>query len=105
MQKATVGVDDQGKESKEGQKWNDTRIKNLLLVHTISHARIQASESDGRWKVHIRLDERDHLGATLWRRHHEDILCVSQDRVVEQNAEKHDAQRKKLLTLVGGRKR
>jgi hypothetical protein len=58
---------------------------------------------NGDRQVEIGLDEGNHFGSTLGCGDHQDILRVTQDGVVEQDAKEHQRQGKQLLALFGGR--
>mmetsp|Transcript_18047 Transcript_18047/g.26713 ORF Transcript_18047/g.26713 Transcript_18047/m.26713 type:complete len:90 (-) Transcript_18047:511-780(-) len=89
MQKCSIGKDEPRKSSKKDQKGNRAGIKDVLLLHAITQFRIDGGKSNGGGKIDISLDEGNHLGTTFWCRYHEDILGISQNGVIEENAEKH----------------
>ena len=101
MQKGSIRIDHQGKEWKEDQKGNDTRIEDLILIHPVGHARIQARKSNGRRQIDIRLDKGNDFGSWFGRRDHEDIFGISQDCVIEENTKEHETKRNELLSFIG----
>ncbi len=83
VQDGTVRVDDQCKERKECQKGPNTSCEDVLLLHLVCQRCVDSCKPNGGGQIDISLDERNDLGSTFGSGDHQNVLCVSQDSVVE----------------------
>ncbi|URE18442.1 hypothetical protein MUK42_10438, partial [Musa troglodytarum] len=70
--------------------------KSLLRKH-VRQLGVQQHEPDRHRQVHPRLQERDNLGAAPLGGHHQHILGVPENGIIEENTEEHNPQRNYLL--------
>lgn len=101
VQDSIVGINDQCKGSEEDEERQNTCVKYVFLLEFVTKSGVDGCESNGRRKIAIRFDERNNFGARLWGCYHQHVLRVSQNGVVEEDAEKHDCQGNQLFSFLG----
>ena len=92
VKEITRGVHDERKGGEEGDEREKDRVEELLTSHEVGHASVDGGEADSRGQVDVRLEERDDLSARSGGGDDEHILRVTQDRVVEEDAEHHEGE-------------
>ena len=55
---------------------------------------------NGGRQIAVCFDERNHFRSTFVGRDHEDIFGITKDRVIKQDAEKHQSKGKQLLPFI-----
>ena len=103
VQDGAIRVNDHCKEGKECQKGPDTGVKDVPLFHFVCQRCVDSCKPNGGGQVNISLDKWNDLGSTLRSGNHQNILCVSQDGVIEQNGKEHQGEWHKLFAFFFGR--
>jgi len=62
VKKGSLRVDHEGKGTEKEEKRDDACVKDLILVHTIGHAGIQAGKPNRRWQVDVSFDKWNNFG-------------------------------------------
>ena len=97
MKHITDWIEHKGKSSEESNEWDNACVEELLVGQHIGQLGVQHSEPNGHWKVHPCLQEGNNLSTGTWCSHNQHILGISQNGVVEQDAEEHHSERNDLL--------
>lgn len=97
MQHINQRVHEEGKSAEKRNEREDARVKELLFGKSVSQLGVDDHEPDGHGQVNPRLKKRDDLRTTSFRRHHQHVLGVSKNSVVEQDAKEHQPQRHHFL--------
>mmetsp|Transcript_17649 Transcript_17649/g.44056 ORF Transcript_17649/g.44056 Transcript_17649/m.44056 type:complete len:219 (+) Transcript_17649:1255-1911(+) len=103
VQDGAIRINDQCKEGEERQKGPDTGVKDVPLFHFVCQRCVDSCKPNGGGQVNVSLDKRNDLGSTLRSGNHQNILCVSQDGVIEQNGKEHQGEWHKLFAFFFGR--
>mmetsp|Transcript_119640 Transcript_119640/g.220082 ORF Transcript_119640/g.220082 Transcript_119640/m.220082 type:complete len:223 (-) Transcript_119640:652-1320(-) len=98
MQQMQVGKDDACKEPEECCEACDERVENCRSRHAVHHAGVQHGNANCCGQIYISLEEWDNFCTA--RCDHQDVFCVTQNRVVEEDAKQHEGQRQHLLQLL-----
>mmetsp|Transcript_5666 Transcript_5666/g.14450 ORF Transcript_5666/g.14450 Transcript_5666/m.14450 type:complete len:476 (+) Transcript_5666:346-1773(+) len=91
------GVHDERKGAEKNHERHEDRVEEPITVHQVGQASVDGGEADSCGQVDVRLEERDDLSARSGGSHDEHVFGVTQDGVVEEDAEHHESKRDHLL--------
>ena len=75
-------------------------VRRTLSGELISKLAVQDGESDGTRKINVCLEKWNDFSPRFGCSHNQHVLCVTEDRVAEQDVKEHQAERKHLLYLL-----
>ena len=82
-------VHDETKGSEVGNERDDNSVKESLFGENVGELGVQQHEANSHREIHPRLEKGDNLSGASFRRHDKDVFGVSEDCVVEEDAEEH----------------
>mmetsp|Transcript_39229 Transcript_39229/g.47508 ORF Transcript_39229/g.47508 Transcript_39229/m.47508 type:complete len:583 (+) Transcript_39229:534-2282(+) len=97
VENITHGIHDERERSEESDEGEDADVEDHLDGQDVDQPVVQQHESDSHGQVHPSLEERNNFGSATRRGDDQHILGITKNRVVEQDAEEHQTQRKDLL--------
>lgn len=83
VQRAHVGEDDEGEGGEEAEEGDGAGVEDVLLFHSVAELAVEGGESDRGREIDIRLDEGNDLRARPFGGHHQHVLRIAQNGVVE----------------------
>ena len=89
MYQVAERVHNKTKGSKVGNEGDDNSVKESLFGQNIGEFGVKQHEANSHGEIHPCLEKGYDLSRASFRRHYQDVLGVSEDRVVEENAEEH----------------
>lgn len=101
MEHITQWINEKGKGTKEKDKGDDATVEELLVVENIGELGVENGETNGHWEVDPCLQEGDNFSTRTWSSDDKDILGISEDGVVEKDAEEHETEGNDLLPSEG----
>ena len=97
MDGVTERVHEEGEGAKEGDEGENDAVEESVPGEDVGELGVEEHEADGHREVDPGLEEGYNLGAAAFGRDDEHVLGVSEDGVVEEDAEEHKPQRDNLL--------
>lgn len=86
MELVAHGVDDKGESTEEGDEGDDAGVEELLGGEDIGELGVHDGETDGHGEVDPSLQKGNNLGARTGGGNDQDILGITEDGVVVENA-------------------